>query len=336
MEDNKATKIFDDKPVIDCFQSWSPVESNKWPVFDVQFTMLLISLLLVIAPVAFGQMRVDNVLVKMVPPGSTALMGVHMDQVRQTALYRKLLADQNLTQLDQFSRETGFDPRRDVRELLFATTPQGGVMLARGAFHLNPPALKEMKKTRHGEYEIWNNGKNGFCLLDSTLAVAGEIPAIEAALEEWKSGSHTAAQSLLARAVNVNPHAQIWGISTGAASFLADHLPPASSGLDFSKVFRGLEDTWFQADLNAGLRAEVHGTTSSEKDAINLRDAVRGMVGLGRLNVPENQPEMLRLWDGVTVDQQGRALTLRADIAQELIDRLVQMLGGDTSGRRRI
>ena len=80
-------------------------------------------------------------------------------------------------------------------------------------------------------------------------------PHIEAAREEWKSGNHTAAQSLLARAPNVNPQAQIWGISTGAASFLADHLPRASSGLDFSKVFRGLEDTWFQADLNSGLRA---------------------------------------------------------------------------------
>src|SRR4051812_43604894 len=116
-------------------------QGNNWPVRDVQFTMLLITLLLVIAPVAFGQMRVDNVLVRMVPPVSTALVGVHMDQVRQTALSGKLLAGQTLPQLDQFSGERGFAPRRDVRELLFATTPQGGVMLARGAFHLNPPAL---------------------------------------------------------------------------------------------------------------------------------------------------------------------------------------------------
>ena len=101
-------------------------------------------------------------------------------------------------------------------------------------------------------------------------------------------------------------------------------------------IFRSLQDYWFQADFSAGLRAEVHGTTRTEKDAINLRDAVRGMVGLGRLNVPENQPELLRVWDGITVDQQGRSITIHADIAQDLIDKMVQMLNSAPALPRQI
>ena len=73
----------------------------------------------------------------------------------------------------------------------------------------------------------------------------------------------------------------------------------------------------------------------TEKDAVNLRDAVRGIVGLGRLNVPENQPELLKVWDGITVDQQGRAVSIHADMTQELIDKIVQMLsGGPARGRQ--
>ena len=59
---------------------------------------------------------------------------------------------------------------------------------------------------------------------------------------------------------------------------------------------------------------------------MNIRDAVRGLVGLGRLNTPDNQPDLLKVWDGISVDQQGRSISLRAEMPQELVDRLVQML----------
>jgi hypothetical protein len=284
----------------------------------------------------FAQPRVDNVLERMVPTGATSLVGGRMEQIKQTELYKKLLVTQNLTQLDQFARDTGFDPRRDVRELLFTTNAQGSVMLARGTFHINSIALKDAKKTRHGKYDIWGQDGNGFCILDSTLAAAGDIPAVAAALDEWTSGKHAAAKPLLARVTNVSPQSQLWGVSIGSGNFLADHPPAANSSLDFSRIFSNLRDYWFQADFSGGMRAEVHGTTGTEKDAINLRDVVRGLVGLGRLSVPENRSELLKVWDGITVDQQGRSLSLHADIPQDLIDKLVQMLKAAPAGTRQI
>jgi hypothetical protein len=288
------------------------------------------------ASIALAQPPVDNVLERMVPPGSTSLVCARMDQIKLTDFYRKMLAAQTLPQVDQFARDTGFDPRRDVRELLYVETRRGSVMLARGTFHLNPAGLKGVAKTRHGEYDIWGSASGGFCILDSTLAAAGDVPAIETALDEWKSGGHAGAQPLLARASSVRPQAQFWGVSTGFAGFLADHPPAAGFGPDFSKIFRGLEDTSFQVDLSTGLRAEVHGTAATEKDAANLRDAVRGMVGLGRLQVPENQPELLRVWDGITAEQQGRSILIRADIAQELFDKLIQMLNSSPAAPRHV
>jgi hypothetical protein len=283
-----------------------------------------------------AQPRIDNVLERMVPPASTGLVGAHMDQIKQTEIYKKMVAAQSLVQLDQFALETGFDPRRDVRDLLFVTTPQGAVMLARGNFHLRSELLKNVKKIRHGQYDIWGQGGSGFCILDSTLAAAGEIPALEVALDEWKSGTHTAAQPLLAHVASVNPQFELWGISTGSGNFLAEHPPAANSGLDFSRIFSGLQDYWFEADFSAGMRSEVHGTTRTEKDAVNLRDAVRGIVGLGRLNVPENQPDLLKVWDGITIDQQGRSVAIHADVTQDLIDKIVQMLSGTPTRPRQI
>jgi hypothetical protein len=299
-----------------------------------KFLMMRTALLLVCAGVLSAQPRIDNVLGKMVPPGATTLVGARMDLIKQTAIYKRMLATSSLTDMDQFAAETGFDPRRDVNDLLFVSTPSGSVMLARGTFHVNAAALRNGRRIRHGQYEIVDQGGGALCILDPTLAAAGDVRTLEAALDEWVSGTHTGAQPLVARLGGINPQSQIWGISAGAGNFLSEHLPGVSSGIDFSKVLRGLQDTWFQADFSTGLRADVHGTAATEKDAMSLRDAVRGIVGLGRLSVPENQSELLKVWDGINVDQQGRSISIRADIAQDLIDKLVQLLTTGVPRRR--
>ncbi len=69
---------------------------------------------------------------------------------------------------------------------------------------------------------------------------------------------------------------------------------------------------------------------------MSLRDTVRGIVGLGRLSVPENRSELLKVWDAIAVDQQGRSVSLHADIAQDLIDKMVQMLNAVPAAPRQI
>jgi hypothetical protein len=59
---------------------------------------------------------------------------------------------------------------------------------------------------------------------------------------------------------------------------------------------------------------------------MNLRDAAKGLIGLGRLSVPENRPELLKFWDGFNVEQSGRSFALNIDVSGDLIDQMVQML----------
>ncbi|HZL56146.1 MAG TPA: hypothetical protein VFC21_03650 [Bryobacteraceae bacterium] len=265
-------------------------------------------LFLLAAIAAAAQPRIDNVLLRMVPPGTESLVGAHMDQIRGTDFYKKLVERQKLPQMEQFAKETGFDPRRDVRELLYAGTASGGALLARGKFPLHPD-VRDAKPVRHGAYTIYTFDRSGYCILDATLAVAGDVKSIAAALDEWKTGTHTAARPLLALAHDIEPRSQFWGASSGFAGFLADNMPRAGGAIDFSKIFQGLNDTWFQANFAAGFQAIVHGTTATEQDAVNLRDTAKGLIGFGRLSVPENQPEMLKLWDGITVDQDKRSIS---------------------------
>ncbi|HXJ42701.1 MAG TPA: hypothetical protein VNH18_25695 [Bryobacteraceae bacterium] len=291
---------------------------------------------LMAAGILAAQPRVDNVLVRMVPPGATSLVGGNMDRIKATVFYGKLLDRRKMPQVDKFAEETGFDPRRDVRELLYAGTPAGSVMLARGKFQLKVDPAAHTKLLRHGVYNIWTSDNAGFCILDSTLAVAGETKAIEAALDEWTRGRHKNAAPLLAQAKGIVPTSPLWGVSTGFAAFLANTLPKGGpGGVDFSKVFAGMKTSWFQADFADGLKMDLRGTTATGEEAISLRDMAKGLIGFGRLSVPENQPEMLKLWDGITVEQEGQAVAIKADISQNLVDQVIRMLNSGTGGRGR-
>lgn len=287
--------------------------------------------ILLAAASAFAEVRVDNVLVKMVPPGTESLVGARMQELKSTGLFEKMLAARKLPELDKFAKETGFDPRTDVRELLFAAGPNGGVLLARGKFDVKVPQDKSLKLVRHGQYNVYqmvNGGADsGFCILDQTLAVAGTISVLEAALDEWVAGKHEAAAPLLAKVKAVNDKSQVWGISSGFASFVADHMPGMTSGnVDFSKIFHGVQDTWFSMDLSKGLKCEIHGTAANDKDATSLRDAAKGLIGFGRLSVPEGQKELYRVWDGIEAEQQGRSISIKADIEQDLLDKVVNLM----------
>ena len=283
--------------------------------------------------------RVDNVLARMVPADTVALIGMRMEQLKSTPLFQKLVAQGKFPPMDEFARESGFDPRRDVRDLLLASNGSQTVLLARGAFHFKAPD-KAKKFNYHGYVILSNAGPEqahaGFCVLDATLAAAGQLPALEAALDQYKSGKKNNAAALLTRARAIAESYQLWGVTAGRTNLFSENMPGASKGADFGRIFRSLENTLFEADLRTGLKGLAEGYCPSAQDAKSLGDAARGMVGMARLNTPENQPDLLRVWDGVKVEQADRKLTLTVDVGQDLVDQLLTLMQNGGAGKVRV
>lgn len=275
--------------------------------------------------------RVDNVLAKMVPADTVSLVGMRMEQLESTPLFRDLVAQGKFQPMDQFVRESGFDPRRDVRDLLLASNGKQTVLLARGSFHLNlPPAAKKIDY--HG-YAIVTGGQGGFCILDSTLAAAGPLPILEAALDQYKSGARNNASVLLTRARSIPEDYQLWVVTAGNGSLISENVPGAAKGLDVGRIFRSLQNVLLEVDLRKGIKGFAEGYCPSAQDAKSLSDAARGMVGMARLNTPEGQPDLLRVWDGFKAEQSDRKVTLTVDVAQELMDQLLKLIR--TGGSRK-
>src|SRR6185437_10945449 len=83
---------------------------------------------------------VDQGLLNLVPPASKVLSGVQVDKSKDSPFVQYLLnrMHDGDSGLENFVQSTGFDPRRDVQELLFATTGDPSqprmAVLARGYF----------------------------------------------------------------------------------------------------------------------------------------------------------------------------------------------------------
>src|SRR5258707_1132415 len=89
---------------------------------------------------ALGPSGVAPVRAALVPADTIMLSGVRMAELRATPLYQKLIAEQRMSEINDFAKQTGFDPRKDVQELLAASDGADTVVLARGAFKIQPPA----------------------------------------------------------------------------------------------------------------------------------------------------------------------------------------------------
>ena len=281
---------------------------------------------LISASAAFAQVHVDPVLARMVPPGTVSLTGARMDQIRLTPMYQKMIAESKLPDVDRFARETGFDPRRDVRELLVASNGMEGppVVVARGTFG-RITNFSQMKTFKHDIYAIHGDDRAGFCLLDDSTAAAGPLPGLYAALDHWRSGAPAATPAMLKRIEQFPAGTQLWAVSEGGFNFPGG-ITLRQGSVDFAQIFRNVQQVAFSADLRNGLDAVLEADVKTEEDAKNLGDAARGLIGLARLSVPDQHRELLKVWDGFHVDQHARHIALTAKVPQELIEQLVGLI----------
>src|SRR5437899_5788523 len=186
-----------------------------------------------------GSSRVDPALAALVPSDTIMVSGAHMAELRSTSLYQKLIAQQRLSELDDFAKQTGFDPRRDVQDLLAASNGVDTVVLARGSFKVQPPS--GVKKSTYKGATIYGVSAEGaYAILDSSTAVAGVERAVRKAIDQKQSG-HPGAAALLNRAGALQGTGQIWFVSSGWGT-LPDKLSSQGGNLsNFGRLFRSVE-----------------------------------------------------------------------------------------------
>jgi hypothetical protein len=157
--------------------------------------------------------------------------------------------------------------------------------------------------------------------LSASIAVAGPAAMVRNVIDQRGRGG--VPKALLEEVKGIAADSQLWGVSLGGFDQAAKAVPQGGSLGNLAKFAELMQKTSFGVDLRAGLSVSGVITCRNEQDARTLSDALRGLIGLARLGTPDNEPDLLRAFDGIQVSVEQRSVRINAQVAEELMDKLI-------------
>ncbi len=266
--------------------------------------------------------------------------------------------------LDMLEAFTGFDPRRDVQTVLIAgwvdpSAEQANgqfVAVARGQF--NVPALtRAIEMRRNGKSENYRglelfsmepanrgakpepkvtpkarrgqpNEQGYFTFLDDKTAAAGTRTALLGLIDRKLSGVAGLARdsTLVARAQSIGGGNQIWAVSETPGAVIARQMPKNQTGeaSNFSRIASSMRSSTWALDLSNGLDLHSVNLCLTAEDARRLGAAARGRVAMGRLGLPQQNPELGELLNGIRVEDRDTQLEISVRVDSAVIEKLME------------
>lgn len=281
--------------------------------------------------------RIDAALAPLMPSDTTMAACLRLDLLKKTPIWEKYVAARKVPMLEEFQKRSGLDPLNDVWELVAVTNGKRPLVFVRGKFGgqfgLEPRLqIEGAQRLNYKGYNILA-GKGGAVLfLNTGAAVVGDTVHVQQIIDNRDNPKEAPPARLLELVNNVPGGAQAWAVTTSAASLLP-RLPEDGPLANAGKVAADLGEGWLHADLSNGVKFHAEGVYSTPESARQINDALRGLVGIGRLRTPDNQPELLRVYDAIEIKVRERNLTIDFNLNAELIDKLVDLIASMSGGR---
>jgi hypothetical protein len=277
-----------------------------------------------------GGASVDGALGSAISPDAQTLFSVKLDKLKSSELYRRHQQQLDVPQLNALAERVGLDPRRDLSNMLLVWDGKHLLLLAQGS--LSRANLEEKltsggaQRTAYKNFTLFTRGADAVVFPERGLAIAGSTPAVEQALEWRSSGSGAVPAELRDRMADIPSNAQVWVASRGG-------LPAANFPLrsDFesalSNISAFVNGTALGVRFDSGSHIQARIVCQSPEGAQRVHDALRGLIGLARLSTNDNELDLLRMWDAVSISKDQKAVRVEADLPADLSDKLIAQLG---------
>jgi hypothetical protein len=280
-------------------------------------------------PKKSASLHVSPGLEALVPADTVVVLGANLASIGATAIYQKLITRVPLPQLDRFTQQTGLDPRKDLSEVLFCSNGKNAVLLVRGRFRITDLEARfksnGVMPSNYKGRDLFGDDRGAVAFLDSSTAAAGSPAELRALIDQAgsKGGGLPADLRDLLRTLPEGD--QIYAALTGGLQNLNLPLPREGNLGNILDALRSVESATLGMNLSKGMDAVAVVNCKTERDAKFVHDLVRGLVGFGRLNTPDNKPELLKLYDAIQVTQQQSQTKVAADVPQELTDHFLDL-----------
>ena len=275
-----------------------------------------------------ASLHVSPALETLVPSDTVVVLGVNLAAIRDTAIYQKLITRVPLPQLDRFTQQTGLDPRKDLSEILTCSNGKSALLLVRGTFRITDLEARfksnGVAPSNYKGHSLFGDDRAAIAFMDASTAVAGSQADVRAYFDQ-PGGARGLPVPLRDLLRTLPAGDQVYAALTGGVENLNLPLPREGNLGNIMQALRSVDSATLGMNLSHGIDAVAVVNCNTERDAKFIHDLVRGLVGFGRLNTPDNQPDLLKLYDGIQVTQQQAQTKATADVPQELADKFLDL-----------
>ncbi len=289
-------------------------------------------LLAVVAVLTGYLYAADPELLSLAMPDSQALAGVNVAPVRLSPLGQYLLSDSGplpAAGLNQIMETSGFDPRRDLQEILFSTKAQpasgSALILVRGTFDVSKilaaaQASGATIETYKGVSIVEQSKRQGAAFPNSTLAILGDTPEVRAAID--RATAPTSINSALAVLVNqVSLAEDIWFASMSPMDLVPQ---PAQGAPNPLALYSKVQQLSGGIKFGANVVLSVQAVSQTAQDAQMLAALLKGLgVGL----TGQSNGEMAwaaALLQNLSVTADGPVTTISVSIPETQVEQMIQ------------
>lgn len=233
-----------------------------------------------------------------------------------------------------FFNATGLDIERDIDSVLASVTGAGDqhpLVVAKGRFNdgLIESAILQHAGADHAKVDAYkgtrlivfteHNNSLAVAFAEPGVLVMGSRDAVERALDAKASGTNVMNNAEVMNLVRDSQDGNAWTVArfdelTGRAQLpqeISQHLPAI---------------TWLAAKghVNGGLRATLRAETRDDASAQSLREVIRGVMALARLQGGQ-RAEFAELLNSIELGGTGKTVSLGFAVDSSIIDALGAM-----------
>ena len=275
----------------------------------------------------------DPSLLELVMPDARVMIGVNVEKILASPFGQQISSQLQTgsPELRQLVEQTGFNPSRDLKELLVATSGEGqkppALFLVRGSFDAEKlgsllAGPRGSRENFEGVEIVTNPSQKGssVALPDNTLLIGGDLAEVRAAIHRRTHhtvlGAHMAAQ-----VATLSARYDMWGVSNVSLTELAANARKSNMQQvadilqSIQRISGGMR---FSPDME--LAADV--LTRSEKDAASVRDTLSFVSSFAARS--QQNPSGLKP-DAFKLSLDGRTVRIALTVPEEDLKKAYQM-----------
>jgi len=281
----------------------------------------------------------DPLLMNLLMPDAKVVAGVNVEQAKNSPFGQFLLlrapnGDQGFAKL---TAATGFDPRRDLNEVLMATMGQPGqqgLVLARGAFD-SERILTAATAAGH-TVEAYNGvniltGKEGdvthaVAFLGDSIAIAGDLDSVKGAIDRRGNNFTPIDPNLAAQVQQLSGSLDAWSVSTvPVAALTHEPLPNTNlNGMLNSDVLKNIQQASGGVKFGAIVQFSAQAVANSSQNATALADVIHFLGQMVEANAPAaSAAAITSLVQSLNVQTDGSTVKVALGIPEQELETLV-------------